>query len=203
MRVLNITEKTSDTVISEAVRVLKDGGLVAYPTESFYALGVPATDEEAVMRLFELKKRPPEKALPLIVGDMDILASIVTSIPAQAKALIEEYWPGPLNILFEAQKNLPLPLTGGSNRVAVRIPGDRTALKLARAAKLPITATSANPSGQPPAQTVSEVKNYFDGKVDVIIDAGATPGGRPSTIVDATVTPLIILREGSIVPGDR
>jgi L-threonylcarbamoyladenylate synthase len=198
MRVLSLSEITAAAAVREAVSVLMDGGLIAYPTESFYALGVMATDEEAVKRLFRLKKRPPEKPLPVIVGDIETLKTIVKSIPDQAMTLIEKYWPGPLNIIFEAKDHISLTLTGGSQKIAVRIPGDKTAFNLARASKLPITATSANPSAMPPAKNASEVKNYFGAELDLIIDNGETPGGKPSTIVDATTVPFRVLREGSI-----
>ena len=198
MRLLTLTQSTTAAAVREAISILKDGGLIAYPTESFYALGVMATDEEAVLRLFRLKKRPPEKPLPVIVGDIETLETIVKSIPDQAMTLIEKYWPGPLNIIFEANDHIPLTLTGGSQKIAVRIPGDKTAFNLARVSKLPITATSANPSALPPAKNANEVKNYFDGEIDLIIDNGETPGGKPSTIVDATAVPFRVLREGSI-----
>ncbi len=202
MRILTLTENNNNEAVREAIRILKDGGLIAYPTESFYALGALATDEGAVRKLFELKKRPPGKPLPVIVSDHDTLKSIVKSIPFQAIALIEKYWPGPLNIIFEAKDHLPLLLTGGSNRIAVRIPGDKTAFNLAKAAKLPITATSANPSSMPPAKKSEEIVNYFADNIDLIIDTGETPGGRPSTIIDVTVKPPKVLREGSILLAD-
>jgi L-threonylcarbamoyladenylate synthase len=202
MRLLTLTQSTTAAAVREAISILKDGGLIAYPTESFYALGVMATDEEAVKRLFRLKKRPPEKPLPVIVGDIETLKTIVKSIPDQAMTLIEKYWPGPLNIIFEAKNHIPLTLTGGSHRIAVRIPGDKTAFNIARASKLPITATSANPSAMPPAKNANEVKNYFGAELDLIIDNGETPGGKPSTIVDITVTPPIIIREGSVLLDD-
>ena len=198
MRILTLTQSTTAAAVREAISILKDGGLIAYPTESFYALGVMATDKEAVSRLFRLKKRPPEKPLPVIVGNIETLETIIKSMPDQAIALIKKYWPGPLNIIFEAKDHIPLMLTGGSHRIAVRIPGDKTAFNLAIASKLPITATSANPSALPPAKNANEVKNYFDGEIDLIIDNGETAGGKPSTIVDATTVPFRILREGCI-----
>ena len=202
MRLLTLTQSTTAAAVREAISILKDGGLIAYPTESFYALGVLATDEEAVSSLFRLKKRPPEKPQPVIVGDIETLETIVKSIPAQVMALIEKYWPGPLNVIFDARDHIPLTLTGGSHKIAVRIPGDKTAFNLARASKLPITATSANVSALPPAKNANEVKNYFGEEIDLIIDNGEAPGGKPSTIVDGTVSPPIIIREGSVLLDD-
>ncbi len=198
MLILPLKENNHSEVFAEALRVLKNGGIVAYPTESFYALGVTATDGDAVKRLFELKKRPAEKPLPIIVGDMETLGAIVKSIPEQAKRLMKRYWPGPLTLIFEGLDSIPALLTGGTGKVAVRIPGRSAALDLAEALKIPLTATSANPSSQPPAEYPDAIINYFGDNVDLIIDAGKTPGGRPSTIVDLTVSPFTILREGSI-----
>jgi L-threonylcarbamoyladenylate synthase len=198
MQVLSFTESSSEDVIKETLKTLNQGGIVAYPTESFYALGVLAENEEAVKKLYGLKKRPAQKPLPLIVGDIDILKTVVKSMPDKARDLAERFWPGPLTIIFEARDNIPRLLTGGSGKVAVRVPGQSAALRLAIASKLPITATSANPSSLPPAKKAEEVVNYFGERVDVILDGGETPGGKPSTIIDVTVIPPRILRHGSI-----
>ena len=200
MLTLLLKENNHSEVFAEALRILKSGGIVAYPTESFYALGVIATDGNAVKRLFELKKRPVEKPLPIIVGDMETLGAIVRSIPEKSKGLMERYWPGPLTLIFEGLDSIPGLLTGGTGKVAVRIPGRSAALNLAEALKIPLTATSANPSSKPPAIDSEEVVNYFGDKADLIIDAGKAPGGKPSTIVDVTVSPFRILREGRIKP---
>ncbi len=199
MQILPFKPETAREVLERSLRVLKDGGLIAYPTESFYALGVLATDEEAVKRLFRIKKRPANKPLPVIVGDMETLKSVVKSLPLQAEALMKKFWPGPLTLIFEAVSGLPAFLTGGSDRIAVRIPGDSAALHLAKAVKLPVTATSANPSGSSPARSAQQVIDYFGDGIDLVIDAGETPGGKPSTIVDVTTMPFKILREGRII----
>jgi len=200
MRILSFERNNPEQIRSEALRVLEKGGIVAYATESFYALGVPATDEEAVKRLFELKRRPAEKPLPVIIGDIAALKSIVKDIPDRAGGLMEKYWPGPLTIVFHAADNIPALLTGGTGKVAARIPGESTALFLAGGLRLPLTATSANPSSQPPAETPGQVMDYFGDGVDLIIDTGRSPGGRPSTIIDVTVDPPRILRAGSVSP---
>jgi L-threonylcarbamoyladenylate synthase len=199
VQILSLTENSADKIFSLASDIFEKGGIIAYPTESFYALGVLAADEDAVRKLFELKKRQADKPLPLIVGDMDTLLSIVKMVPDQAGELINTYWPGPLTLLFEANEKIPLLLTGGTGKVAVRIPGEGTALDLAKSLKLPITATSANLSASPPAVNAVSVIEYFGNTVDLIIDAGGAPGGRPSTILDVTVTPPRILREGRVI----
>ncbi len=200
MLTLPLKDNNHSEVFTEALRILESGGIVAYPTESFYALGVIAADEDAVKRLFVLKKRPAEKPLPIIVGDMDILVSIVKKIPEQAEGLMEKFWPGPLTLIFEAADRIPGLLTGRTGKVAIRVPGKSAALYMAESIKIPITATSANPSSLPPAEDTDAVINYFGDKVDLIIDTGKAPGGKPSTIVDVTVSPFRILREGRIKP---
>jgi L-threonylcarbamoyladenylate synthase len=198
MRVLSFEHEKAEGIFAEALTVLNRGGIVAYPTESFYALGVSATDEEALKKLFALKERPADKPLPVIVGDMDTLMTMVKGVSGQAGDLMKQYWPGPLTLILQANDNVPPLLTAGTGRVAVRIPGASAALDLAQALKIPITATSANPSGRAPAETSEKVISYFGDKVDLVINAGKTPGGRPSTIVDVSVTPPGILRQGSI-----
>lgn len=197
--ILSFRESDSERIIAESLHILKNGGIIAYPTESFYALGVLATVESSVRSLFELKKRPAEKPLPIIVGSMEVLRSIVKNIPARARSLMEKYWPGPLTIIFEAEDNVPSLLTGGTGKVAARIPGKGPAFEIASAVRAPITATSANPSSKPPAEESTIVAGYFGDSLDLIIDAGRTPGGKPSTIIDVTVEPPKILRRGSIL----
>jgi L-threonylcarbamoyladenylate synthase len=198
MRVISIEHENDEGIFAEALTVLKRGGIVAYPTESFYALGVLAVDNEALKKLFALKERPADKPLPVIVGDMDTLMTIVRNVSGQAGDLMKRYWPGPLTLILQAKDNVPPMLTAGTGMVAVRIPGASAALDLAKELKMPITATSANPSGRAPAETSEEVISYFGDKVDLVINGGKTPGGRPSTIVDVSVNPPCILREGRI-----
>jgi L-threonylcarbamoyladenylate synthase len=198
MLTLSYEIDSSDIITAESLDTLRKGGIMAYSTESYYALGVLATDEAAVKRLIEIKNRPPDKPLPVIVGDMDTLKSIVKKIPDRANELIHEHWPGPLTIIFEAQTNVPDILTAGTGKVAVRIPGECAALYLAKSLKLPVTATSANPSSKQPADSPDMVKNYFRDDLDLLIDAGMLPGGKPSTIVDVTVSPPKLLRKGRV-----
>ncbi len=198
MHKYSLHERSLEEVITESLKILKDGGTVAYPTESFYALGVSVYDESALKRLYELKKRMLEKALPLIVGNREVLKSIVKSVPLQAEELMKKFWPGPLTIIFDVQDSFRGLLTSSKDKVAIRIPGKSFALDLAKAADFPITATSANPSGKRPAQSAEEVMDYFGENINLLIDGNKTRGGRPSTIIDVTVSPAKIVREGSI-----
>jgi L-threonylcarbamoyladenylate synthase len=193
-----LTENSLEKGIKESLRVLRQGGIVAYPTESFYALGVNITKEKSVQRIYALKKRTSEKLMPLIIGSAELLKSLVKNVSPQAEKLMKKFWPGPLTMVFESRKDLPKLVTGGTGKIAVRIPGISFALELARAADFPITATSANYSGKPPARTAEEVTGLFGENIDLVIEGGQTPGGKPSTILDVSTKPIKVLREGRI-----
>jgi L-threonylcarbamoyladenylate synthase len=199
MKIIKYSEKDRDFIIKEAIAVLRRGGIVSYPTESFYALGVMAEDKGAVEKIYALKHRPADKPLPVIVGDLSTLQSVVRAIPGQAQSLIDKFWPGPLTLVFEAQSNLSELLTGSTGKVAARIPGESVALYIAKEAGFPITATSANISAMAPAVDAKSVRKYFDDSLDLIINGANAPGGKSSTIVDITVSPPVVLRKGSIV----
>ena len=164
-------DESLEEIVKKSLNILKEGGIIAYPTESYYALGVPATDESSVRKLFNLKKRPEDKALPLIVGDRYTLITCVKEIPEQAEELMERFWPGALTLVFEAKEHIPGLLTGGTGKVAVRIPGESVAFQIITELRLPVTATSANPSSLPPADNPEAVIGYFGDRVDLIIDA--------------------------------
>ncbi|MBI4844069.1 MAG: threonylcarbamoyl-AMP synthase [Nitrospirae bacterium] len=199
MRILSLKKTPLEQAISEAITALKEGGIVAYPTESYYALGVTATDESAIKRVCELKQRPADKAMPVIIGDRAALKVLAEQVPEEAEALMKRFWPGPLTLIFMARKGLPELLAAGTGKVAARIPGEGFALSLAIAAGFPITATSANISSMPPADNPKDIIRYFGEMIDLIIDGGKTPGGKPSTIVDVTVSPMRVLREGRTI----
>ncbi|MBF0320817.1 MAG: threonylcarbamoyl-AMP synthase [Nitrospirae bacterium] len=167
-----------------ALKYLREGKIISYPTETFYALGVACDSAEGLKRLWELKKRPRDKPFPLIAADVNQLGIIVNVIGPEAMALIEKYWPGPLTILFRARAGLSPYITSAAGTVAVRVPGGSTALALARYVRFPVTSTSANISNNPPADDAQTVMDYFGDSIDMIIDGGKTPGGPPSTIVE-------------------
>lgn len=203
MSTLTLDETQTDEAIHEAIAVLRRGGIIAYPTETFYGLGVKFDMPEPLKRLYELKRRPTEKAMPVIIGHTDLLPKLVSQqwlrkIPSSAKSLMERFWPGPLTLLLPAKEGLSEFLTAESGMIAVRIPGESFALRLARKACFPVTATSANLSGMPPAENGIEVTRYFGDCINLLIDGGGTRGKLPSTIVDAARDPIRIVREGAI-----
>jgi L-threonylcarbamoyladenylate synthase len=198
MEIMKVSEYPLGKVLQSAVGILLSGGIVAYPTETFYALGVKFDLEESLKRLYDFKQRSLEKALPLIIGDRKLLYSLSSAINGTAISLMDRFWPGPLTLVFPAAGNLSDYLTAGTQTIAVRIPGESFALQLAQSARFPLTATSANISGRPPAVEAEAVIEYFNAKIDLVIDGGRTTGGSPSTIVDVTGHPIRILREGAL-----
>ncbi|MDI6744132.1 MAG: L-threonylcarbamoyladenylate synthase [Thermodesulfovibrionales bacterium] len=195
---IKITENNRKEILRKAVAVLNGGGIVAYPTETFYGLGVRFDNEASLKKLYELKKRPEEKPMPLIIGDRELLSLIALPPSESALELMDKFWPGPLTLLLKAKEGMSSYLTAGTGKIAVRIPGESTALYLVREAGFPITATSANPSGMPPAEDADSVIRYFGEEIDMVIDGGRTAGGLPSTIADATGENIKIVREGMI-----
>ncbi|MFO0752234.1 MAG: L-threonylcarbamoyladenylate synthase [Thermodesulfovibrionales bacterium] len=195
--IITLTRENLETALQEAVTLLRNGGVVAYPTETFYGLGAKYDLLPAVERVYEIKKRPAEKAMPLIIGMRELLPLLTDSVSVRAEELMRTFWPGPLTLLFPARAGLPAPLVSGG-RVAVRIPGESFALQLARRAAFPITATSANISAHPPARTPAMLLDYFGSSLDCIIDGGESTGSAPSTIVDVAGEKVTLVRRGAV-----
>jgi len=189
--------KSSDP-IDEAVEAFRRGGVIAYPTETFYALGADPFNAEAVKKVFALKGRPAKNPVSVIVKDREMLARVAASVPEAAYRLMERFWPGPLTIIFDALPSVPALLTAGTGSIGARVSSSPLSQKLTSVLDSPITATSANPSGKAPALTAERVIEYFDGLIDVIIDGGTLKGRLGSTIVDVTGDGIKILREGEI-----
>ncbi|HEY5594963.1 MAG TPA: L-threonylcarbamoyladenylate synthase [Nitrospiria bacterium] len=184
--------------IRRAARIIDSGGIVAFPTETFYGLGADPFNAAAVERLFRVKERDPSKPISLVVDEIKRLEGIVETIGPAATRLIRKFWPGPLTIVFKSSSRLPAVLTGGTGKIGVRIPGHPMALRLLRAVGKPLTATSANLSGQADAVTAAAVETALGPRIDLILDGGTTPGGLGSTVVDATFHPPRLIREGRI-----
>jgi L-threonylcarbamoyladenylate synthase len=198
MSILRLNEEHIEHALHHAVAVLMEGGIVAYPTETFYGIGAKFDREDSLHKLHEIKQRLDNKALSLIIGSRDLLSHVASSINNTAASLMDSFWPGPLTLILPAKETLSRFITAGTHSVAVRIPGESFALRLAQYARFPITATSANPAGKPPAQDTETVVNYFGDTIDLIIDGGHTKGMLPSTIVDVREENLHLVREGAI-----
>lgn len=185
-------------VVEEASRILKEGGLVAFPTETVYGLGANALDANASAKIYKAKGRPSDNPLIVHIAELDALNQIAEEIPEKAWQLAEKFWPGPLTMIFNKKDIVPLGTTGGLNTVAVRMPSHKLALSLIKEAGGYIAAPSANTSGRPSPTKASHVAQDLVGRIDMILDGGMVGIGIESTIVDVTSSPPMILRPGFI-----
>ena len=185
-------------IMNEAGELLKNGALVAFPTETVYGLGANALDEKASAKIYAAKGRPSDNPLIIHIADMDKLAYITAEIPQAAIKLAEKFWPGPLTMVLKKSEVVPLGTTGGLNTVAVRMPSHPIALEMIRAGGGYIAAPSANTSGRPSPTLASHVADDMDGIIPMILDGGAVGIGIESTIVDLTEEIPTILRPGFI-----
>ena len=201
-RIWTWREEAAGAFWDEARTVLKRNGVIAVPTETFYALAVNPFQEEALDRLFALKDRAPEKPVLLMVDGSEMLDQVVRAIPEIAHRLMARFWPGPLSIIFPSLPSLPRLLTGGTGTIAVRQPRQELTCRLIAALGFPITGTSANRAGCRPLVRAEEVAREFGDHLDLILEAGPCPGGLPSTIIDVTTSPARLVRAGAIPPAE-
>lgn len=178
--------------------VLKKDGVMAYPTDTFYGLGVNCFSEDAIRKVYMLKERDLSKPLSVIIADLSELEELVEDIPPIFKSLSNEFWPGLLTLVFRASEKLPEMLIGPSRSIGVRYPDYDWLRALVRYAGFPITATSANLSDREEASDPFCVIEDFSGRINLIVDGGLTPGIRPSTVVDISTGTVKILREGAL-----
>ncbi len=185
------------SVLAELVRrVLGESGLIALPTESFYGLAAAPFNEQALARLWQVKGRSEGKPILVLIGDESQVGPLIRSSPPVARVLMKAFWPGPLTIVFPAAVGLSDAVTAGTGSVGVRFSPWEPLTNLLRRVG-PMTGTSANREGQPPPRTAKEVQDSLGDVLDLIVDAGPTPGGRPSTVIDVR-GPIRIVREGAI-----
>ena len=197
-RIVVIDEDNFTEAISEAARLVQEGGLVAFPTETVYGLGANALDEKAIERIYKVKGRRADKPLALLVADRDAVKGLAAWIPDYALRLMDGYWPGPLTLIFKASREVPPSVKSPEGTIGVRMPDHLVALELIRKSGVLLAATSANLSGEASRTTAHEVERDFGDKIDMIIDGGATEVGVASTVVDATGDRPAVVREGSI-----
>lgn len=184
--------------IKSAIAILVDGGLVVFPTDTVYGLGVCFDNPAAVEMVYKVKKRPYSMGLPLLVADESQISEVVEYIPHIARLLIDRFLPGGLTLVMPRAKSVSDIVTGGGEMVAIRIPAHPVPVALIKGTGKPIIGTSANISGKPSALTADEVGLQFGDEIDLIIDGGRCEGGRESTIVDVTEDIPRLLREGAI-----
>ena len=189
-------------LIARAAAILKAGGVIAFPTETFYGLAADAANEKAIEKIFQIKGRGFGNPIALIAGSESHLPGLVEEIPDTARILMRAFWPGPLTLVFKASSRVIPRLTAGTGRIGIRVSSHSIAASLAEAIDGPITATSANRSGAAENVSAHEVLQLLGEDPDAVIDGGPAPGGRGSTFLDVTADPPVVLREGA-VPKER
>jgi L-threonylcarbamoyladenylate synthase len=188
---------TDDELIA-AVSAIQGGGIVAFPTDTFYGLAVDPRSSAAVRKIFQVKHRPADQPIPLIAESLSQVADHVGVLTPLATRLASEYWPGPLTLIIAASSELCAEVTRGTGTAAVRVPDHPVARALARAVGHAMTSTSANLSGFPPPSSPDEVAASLGDSIDVLVDAGLAPGGMPSTIINASGPNPILVRAGAV-----
>jgi L-threonylcarbamoyladenylate synthase len=184
--------------VAEAAAILARGGLVSFPTETFYGLGAAIEREDAVARIFRIKGRSESKPLLILVESV-AMAESVAEVSAEARALMIRHWPGALTLVLPARSVVPTLVTAGTGTVGVRHSAHPLASALVRRLDSPVTAPSANLSGAVPPTTAAEVLQMFNGQIEAVIDGGRTAGGLPSTVLDLTVSPPCVRRQGAVI----
>ena len=185
-----------------AAEIIKNGGLVSVPTETVYGLAGNGLNEQAVGMIYEVKGRPAIKPLSLMVHGSEAMDALCLDVPEQARTLAARFWPGPLTIVLKAKPEIPPIVLAGGSTVGLRCPDHSLTLELLRDCGLPLAAPSANPSGEESPKDAGKVLEYFDGKIDAVIDGGRCGLGRESTIIDMSHTPYRILRQGALPTED-
>ena len=189
---------TDKKIYEQAGKILREGGLVAFPTETVYGLGADALDEEASAKIYAAKGRPSDNPLIVHIADIEALYKLSCEVPDKALKLADKFWPGPLTMILKKSDIVPDSITGGLGTVAIRMPSHPVAAELIRSSGVYIAAPSANTSGRPSPTTAQHVSEDLDGKIDMILDSGSVDIGLESTILDMTVEPPMILRPGAI-----
>lgn len=185
-----------------AANVIKNGGLVAFPTETVYGLGADALNPKAVEKIFAAKKRPPDNPIIVHIADKEDVYKLALTVPRSAEKLMSQFWPGPLTLVLKRSNLVPDLTVVGLDTVAIRMPSDKVALALIKESETPIAAPSANLAGKPSPTSAQHVIDDLAGKIDIVLDAGPARIGVESTVVDVTVSPPMVLRAGG-TPYER
>jgi L-threonylcarbamoyladenylate synthase len=189
-------------LLHQVVGILRQGGLVVVPTRHLYGLGVDALSPQAIARVFAAKQRPLHKPLLVLVASKDDVWNYARGIDDRVTALMDAFWPGKLTIVLEARSILPAVLTGGTGRIGIRLPGHPVCQSIVRSLPCPLTATSANLSGQPGCHRIEDLHTDIAAAADFILDAGPLQPGIGSTVVDIRPSTVNIIREGAVAASD-
>jgi len=193
----SLRKATSESIL-QAISLLKSGHPVSFPTDTVYALGAPINNATCVRKVFEIKQRPLSMALPILLAEPYDVGLVALDVSDVARAMMQEFWPGALTLVFKKTSFVPDVVTAGSPTVAVRIAAHPIAIEIVRSVGIPLVGTSANIHCKPSPTTAQEVVSQIGDKVELIIDAGRTPGGVESTIIDMSTDRPRILRQGAI-----
>ena len=186
-------------IILHAGKILTADGVVIFPAKCMYGIAAHALHTNAIERVFQLKNRPQNNPILVLVKDKDMLNTLVTDIPKRAERLMDTFWPGNLTLVFNAQSHIPTRLTAGTGKIGIRIPGHPVARALVEQLNFPITGTSANLSGEKGCTRIDQLAPSIIKNSDLILDTGPVKGGKGSTIVDVTKENIRVLREGEIL----
>ncbi len=195
---LDCKNEINKNKLNEMAEKIRDGEIVVFPTDTVYGIGVNGLDEEAINKLYEIKNRPKDKPICLLVSSIEMAKEIAKDISDKELSIIEKFFPGPLTIILNKKEIVPDILTAGKNTVGIRMPDNEIAIKLIKQAGVPIATTSANITGKPSGTNIKQIKKDFEGKVENYIDGGESKIGVPSTIVQVVNGQVKILREGVI-----
>lgn len=200
--IIRSSDKDFEAELTRASEIIREGGTVAFPTETVYGLGADALNANAVHRIFEAKGRPADNPLIVHIANKEQCSELAEEIPSDALLLMEKFWPGPLTLILKAKNIVPEVTTGGLDTVGLRMPENPIALELIRRSGRPIAAPSANTSGSPSPTNADHVIQDLEGKIDAVLDGGPTDIGLESTVVDMTGSIPTILRPGQVTADD-
>ncbi len=196
--IIKIDPTRPEQAFSRCREVISAGGVIVYPTDTYYGLGADPHNPRAVRKLFEIKNRPTDQPILLLIAEATEVNDWAKDIPARAVDLMTRHWPGPFTLVFRAKSDVLPELTAGTGAIGLRVPGSELTRGLLRSLGCALTGTSANQSGQPSIRTAAEAKAAIGDRVDLILDGGETAGGKPSTIVEVSAGVLRVLREGAV-----
>jgi L-threonylcarbamoyladenylate synthase len=196
--IVKIDPARPEAAYSRARDVIRAGGVIAYPTDTFYGLGVDPRNAAAVKKLFVVKGRRQDQPILLLIADAAAVREWAEDVPATATPMMDRHWPGPLTLVFTAKEHVLPELTAGTGKIGLRVPGNELTRALIRFLGTALTGTSANRSGGPDPLTAGDVLRAVGERLDLILDAGPAPGGMPSTVVDVSVPTPRVIRQGAV-----
>jgi L-threonylcarbamoyladenylate synthase len=198
VEIIRLGAENVEKAFSRCRDVVRAGGIIVYPTDTYYGMGADPRNREAVKRIFALKKRSPGQPLLVLLADAAQVRDWAAHVSSDAERLMKQYWPGPLTLVFDAQPQVLVVVTGGTGSIGLRVPGNAVTRQLLHVVGTALTGTSANISGQPGVVNAEQAASMIGDGVDLILDAGPATGGKPSTLLDVRSLPFKVIRPGAI-----